>query len=120
MNASKVKGSAWERDLREHFRSSGLDVESLRQMGAADEGDIVIRAHESGRRFIIEAKNCRQISLPRFLGEARCEADTYAANRGLGGGEVFPVAVVKARQRPTGEGFAVMRVEDFARLVGSL
>lgn len=116
-NPNKRKGTSWETDVRNYLRGKGCDVEALRQLGSLDEGDMVVRSVD-GARFVIEAKNCKRLEIPRYLREATSECALYAANRGLENDDVYPIAVVK--QRGVGdpkEGWVIFRLEDFAELL---
>lgn len=119
-NPGKRKGSQWETDVRQYLRKQELDAEALRQMGAMDEGDLVVRTPGRDLRVVVEAKNRGKLDLAQFLREAEDEAALHAHNRGLPQERAVPVAVVKARQKPVGEGYAVMRLRDLARLLGML
>jgi hypothetical protein len=118
VSGAKAKGNAWERDVRNYLRDRGADVEALRQIGTTDEGDAVHRT-KNGIRFIYEMKNRAAISIPEWLKEARVEAENYRKSRDLSDGDVFGVAVVKARGKAASEGWAIMRLEDWARLTNS-
>lgn len=115
-NANKAKGYKWERDIREHLRGEGLDVEALRQLGTQDEGDMVIRS-TAGLRFVVEAKNHKQMRLSEYLREVRAECDTYVENRDLASERVFPAAIVKAQGKGVGDGYVVMNVNDYAAML---
>lgn len=119
-NRNKAKGTAWETAVRELLRGQGLDVESMRQLGSMDEGDLVVRTPEQGIRVVVEAKNRGQITLAQFMREAADESALYAHNRGIPQADTFGVAVVKARQKPAGQAYAVLTLEDFARLMKRL
>ena len=112
-NRNKAKGTAWETDVRKYLRDAHLDVEPLRQLGA-------VGTPNTDARMVLEAKNRGQLTLPQFLREAADESALYAHNRGIPQADVFGVAVVKARQRPTGQAYAVLTLEDFARLMKRL
>ncbi|WP_165218145.1 hypothetical protein [Schaalia sp. ZJ1691] len=118
-NANKQKGSRWEKEVRVFLRERGVDVEALRQMGQADEGDLVVRCPR-GHRVVLEAKNRQQMRLSEYLGEAKAEAVLYAKNRGFDPAVVSPVAVVKARGKPVAEGYAVLRLDDFVAVLNRL
>lgn len=116
-NPNKRKGTSWETDVRNYLRERGCDVDALRQLGSLDEGDMVVRSRD-GVRFVIEAKNCKRLEIPRYLREATSECALYASNRGLENDDVFPIAVVKQRGAgDPGEGWVIFRLEDFADLL---
>ena len=119
-NRNKAKGTSWETAVRELLRGKGLDVESMRQLGSMDEGDLVVRTPEQGVRVVIEAKNRGQITLAQFMREAGDESSLYAHNRGLPQADVVGVAVVKARRKSAGEAYAVLTLNDLARIMSRL
>jgi len=73
-NPGKRKGSQWETDVRQYLRGQELDTEALRQMGAMDEGDLVVRTPGRDLRVVVEAKNRGKLDLAQFLREAEDEA----------------------------------------------
>lgn len=119
-NRNKAKGTAWETDVRKYLRDAQLDVEPLRQLGAVDEGDLVVRTPNTDARMVLEAKNRGQLTLPQFLREAADESALYAHNRGIPQADTFGVAIIKARQKSAGQAYAVLTLEDFARLMKRL
>lgn len=124
MNKGKQKGTRWETAVLSFFRERGLDYEKVRQLGQKDEGDGVLRTPRNGVRLVVEAKAEQRIDLPDHLRQVKAEASEYAGSRSLSADvsapvrTVFGVAVVKARNKPSGEAYAVMRLEDFADLAG--
>lgn len=118
-NSNKRKGTEWETDVRKYLRAKGHDIEALRQMGQADEGDLVIRS-KRGLRFVCEAKNRQRIDIPTYLNEAVRESALYASNRDLDSDSVYPVAVVKSRGKGEEEGWVIFRLEDFSDLLKQL
>lgn len=78
---NKVKGTKFESDLVELFRSLGHKAERLRLAGNEDEGDIVVIV--AGKTYLLEAKNVKKMDLPTFWKEAEVEAKNYAKARKL-------------------------------------
>lgn len=116
-NSAKRKGTQWESDVRRLLRGAGVDVESLRQLGSVDEGDLVVRC-PGGVRLVLEAKNHAKIALPEFMRQADAESRLFAENRGLDASGVFGAAVVKARGAEAGDSYVVFRLSDLPRLAG--
>ena len=85
-----------------------------------EEGNLVARGPGRDVRVVVGAENRGKLDVAQFLREAEDEAALHAHNRGLPQERAVPVAVVKARQKPVGEGYAVMRLRDLARLLGML
>lgn len=110
-NPAKRKGTAWESllvaTLSGFFRGRyGLAPRRVAQQGHDDLGDI----H----------------GVSPFVGQAKAYADiTTALREGLAGavvqagraGECYGVAFVKRPRGSAGEGYAVLRVEDWARVL---
>lgn len=105
--SSRVKGSAFEREVVAVLRANGHPhAERAYGAGRADDrGDI-----DGLPGFVIEAKACRALDLAGWMGEAVAEA----ANAGPG---VVPVVVTKRRGKPAADAYAVLRLEDFAQLI---
>lgn len=108
-NAQKAKGTRWESALRDYLRSVGLPAYRPAQEGRLDVGDL----H----------------GLDPFVGQAKDYADTVTALRvGVDGAEVqarnagrdFGVAFVKRARKPVAQGYAVVSVETFARVLERL
>ncbi len=76
------------------LRGEGFDVEKLRDTGARDEGDHVVRM-DDGTRIVIEAKAGKMHPLG-FVREAAVEARHYAEHRSMDVASVKGIAVVKA------------------------
>lgn len=110
-NAAKQKGTAWEtalvRGLSGFFAGRhGLEPRRVAQSGRLDTGDL----H----------------GLSPFIGQAKAYRDIVAGLReGLDGAEVqkvragepYGVAFVKRPRKSTGQGYAVLTVETWARLL---
>jgi Holliday junction resolvase len=76
------KGSRYENELLKYLRSQDLDAERLRLTGKEDEGDLLVR-HTGERRFVLEAKNTKRMTLAGWVEEARLEARQYGEHRGI-------------------------------------
>lgn len=108
-NAAKAKGTRWERDLREFFRSLAIGAYRPAQEGFRDVGDL----H----------------GLDPFVGQAKDWKDTVAALRvGTDGAEVqarnagrdYGVNFVKRARAGVAKGYAVMSVSTFALVLKRL
>lgn len=115
MTTNKSKGTAWEsalvRVLGEFFTSRGGDAYGLQprrvaQEGFKDSGDI-----HGIDPFIGQAKNWASWQ------DAIREGLDGAEKQKVHAGQPFGVAFVKRARRSTGDGYAVMTVETFARLL---
>lgn len=107
-------GKRWESDLRDGLRNQGLDVEKLRDTGARDEGDLVVRL--DGDFIVLEAK-AGALHPAEFVREALIEAKHFAEHRGLDPSRVKGVAVVKARGKNWRDGYVLTSVRDYFGLV---
>lgn len=111
----KVRGATWETEIKDYARRHGYDAERLARRGSKDEGDVVIQDSRLGDVAIIEAKAPGldgKIDLPGWLREAHVEANNYAEARSLDRNTVLATVVIKARGKPTGEAYVVMRLGD--------
>ena len=105
MNPSKTKGTAFESAVVAHLKSSGFPYAERRALaGSADKGDI---AGVPG--VMLEAKNCKQLSLSAWMDEVRVQKKNAGAQVG--------VAVVKRRNHQTGRAYVVMEFDDFLELI---
>lgn len=112
-NPSKRIGSAAELAVLKYVRESlGFKAERLHLAGKNDEGDIAVDVG-GGVVFVLEVKAERQISLAQYVTEAKREAENYARARGLDPESVFPLAVVKARNKGPAKWYAVTELQDF-------
>ncbi|GAA2516773.1 hypothetical protein [Winogradskya humida] len=106
MSASKAKGTAWETRIVGYLAENGFPhVERRALYGTQDRGDI---AGIPG--VVIEAKNCRAMTLASWVDEAALET----ANDGADFGVVWHHRAGKASPA---EGYVTMTGETFARLL---
>ena len=113
--ANRGKGKRWESELREGFRKEcGFDIEKLRDTGAKDEGDLVLRDIVDGETFftVIEAKNAK-FEPGVFMAEAELEGKHFAEHRGLDADKVTPVAIVKRRGHGFRKAYVLTTVEHY-------
>jgi hypothetical protein len=110
-NPAKAKGTAFESLIRDALNGFwrgrfGLKAYRPAQEGHLDTGDL-----HGVSPFIVQAKNYRDVAsaLREGLNGAVVQAERA--------GEDYGVAVIKRARRPIGEAAAVMRLEDWARLV---
>ncbi len=115
---SRRVGTAWETTLVKFFRGLGLDAERLRQSGAADEGDIVLKV--GGIPYVIEAKACKQLDLAGWTTEAELEAVNFAAARKLTPDDVCYAVVHKRRQFSVAGAYVTMPLHEWLSQIGAV
>lgn len=111
MSANKAKGTAWESALVKTLGSFfggrfGLEPRRVAQEGFQDTGDL-----HGLDPFIGQAKNWKSWEAAIREGLDGAEKQKVHAGRDYG------VALVKRARRGVGEGYAVMTVATFARLL---
>ncbi|MEU7200249.1 hypothetical protein [Streptomyces sp. NPDC045470] len=126
MTTAKAKGTAWESAVRDFLNEElGQYVADWRkadyrwkdphdpgnvnrqvQAGSADVGDL------HARPFVLEAKAERSIRLAEYVRQANREA--------AAAGFDFGAAVVKAPRRSVRDGYVVMDLATFARVLAAL
>ena len=110
MTAAKRKGTAWEtlvtRALNLYGLGTGLYAYRPAQAGFRDEGDI-----HGLSPFVAQCKDYAS------LADALREGLDGAVKQAEHAGEDYGVAIVKRRRRSVGDAYAVMRLEDFARVL---
>ena len=114
------KGPRWETDLLGWIREH-LDRRAYRprQEGLEDVGDL----HALGGLVVIQAKDWKdwQSAIREGLDGAVRQAAVWDRKVNPGADHLiepaFPVAVVKRARKPVGEAYAVLRLEDLARLL---
>lgn len=125
-NPNRAKGTDWERRVR-HYLNSFLgqyrdgwedagypwkdprdpnNVTRPAQTGAKDVGDL------HAWPVVLEAKAEREFRLPAYVSQAKREAENA--------GFPYGVAVVKAPRKKTEQGYVVMDLETFARILADL
>lgn len=115
---NKTKGSQYETDLVNFFRTKYLNTERLTKKGKDDEGDIVIKVKDLA--LILEAKNEKAMNLSGYMAEATSEAIRWEAARihepnpmSL----VIGAAAVKRRSHSIAKTYIVMEADDLAALL---
>jgi hypothetical protein len=108
-NLAKAMGTAWELAVRRCLQRHGLDITRPWQEGHNDAGD----CHVEGL-FVGQMKNYSDITTALNVGLAG--AIKQAGVAGLRWG----VAFIKRRGKGAGEGYAVMRLDDWADVVARL
>lgn len=111
MTAAKAKGTAWETALVKSLSAfflgrHGLQPRRVAQEGFKDSGDI-----HGLSPFTAQAKNYKSWEEAIRLGLDGAEKQKVHAR------EPFGVAFVKRARRSVGDGYAVMTVETFAKLL---
>ena len=94
------------RYLREH----GFDVERLRQAGAQDEGDLVVK---DGDITILEAKATRRLDTASGVKEAMAEKVNYAVHRGLDPADITGAMVWKVPGKGIGDALVIMKLSEY-------
>lgn len=103
-NPNKAKGTSWETEVVTYLRETGLPAN---RTGSADMGAGDIHVFD----WTIEAKHEKVIDLPGYLRQ-------LAASVERRGGPDFQSAVfVKNRRHSTGDGYAVMSIENYRSLM---
>jgi hypothetical protein len=105
---NKRKGSTWERDLERFLAPLGAH-RPRHQWGHEDSGDL-----HGLSPFVGQAKNYASVADALREGVAGAERQAVVA------GEQFGVAFVKRRGKGAADGYAVMRIDTFARLLAHL
>lgn len=105
-NAAKRKGDAFERDVVAYLRDQGFPyVERAYGAGRPDDvGDL-----DGIPGWCFELKNHARHDLPGWIDEVRCEQAVARAQYG--------VVVVKRRGHQAARAYAVMELEQLARLL---
>ena len=112
-NPQKRRGTAWESAgvayLREALEALGVpfrDIRRVAQTGQRDIGDV------HADPFALEFKNERTLRLAAYVDQAEREAEAA--------GLPYGVAVVKRRGKGAGQGYVVMSLATFARLLAHI
>lgn len=105
MSASRRKGTAWESAVVEYLQAAGFPHAERRALcGVNDKGDI---AGIPG--VMVECKAEKAIDLAGYMDEVKVQTANAHAQVG--------VAVVKRRNRPAGDAYAVMPLSAFVELL---
>ncbi|WP_424936637.1 MULTISPECIES: hypothetical protein [Bacteria] len=108
-NAAKRKGTAYESDVVAYLRDNGIPARRVAQTGQLDTGDV----H----------------GIDPFAGQCKAYKDLASALRdGVAGanvqsaraGQPYGVAFIKRPRKSTAEGYAVMDIATFTRLLRTL
>ena len=113
--ANKRKGSKWETDLVQYFRTKGKKATRLARTGRNDEGDIEL---DTGTEvYVVEAKNAQRLDLSGWIQEAKTEAANWCKHREYGTTDwATPVVIVKRRNSSTSKAYVVMELEDWLKI----
>ena len=103
-NPARAKGTRWERTIVDYLCSRGFRCERAPLWGSADKGDIL-----GVPGWTLSAKAVKTIDLARFVDDARKQAGNAGA--------AFAAVIVKRRQRPVGDAYVVMTLDQFAELL---
>lgn len=106
-NPNKARGSAWELAVRRQLHHvHGLDTTRPWQEGHEDTGDMHVEGMFAG-----QAKNYANVA------DALRNGVEGALRQSKAAGLRWGVAFVKRRGKGAGEGYAVMRIDDWAEVV---
>lgn len=112
---ARAKGTRWESDivrfLNEHIVQ--LHAERLVQTGSSDQGDIVVGP------FVLQAKDQAAYNLSGSVDDGHNQLLHYQRVH-PGEDAKYSAAVIKRRRRGTAEGYVVLTLADFARLLEEL
>lgn len=111
MSRNKRRGTAWESAVRDvlnaFFRLRwGLKVYRPAQEGYLDTGDL-----HGVSPFVLQAKDWKDVV------SALREGLNGAVEQAVRAGEPYGVAVVKRARRPTGDAYAILRLQDLGRVI---
>ena len=104
-NRSKERGTAFETAVVRYLQEHGFPYAERRALhGTDDRGDI---AGVPGVMF--ECKSVKSITLGEFMNEVAVQTKNAGARLG--------VAVIKRRQKSTGDAYVVMSLDTFVELI---
>jgi hypothetical protein len=112
--ANKRKGTQWEVDLIDYFRSKELISERLRLSGNYDEGDLWFLNRQV--YFVVEAKNEKGFKPGPWTQEAVLERDNWKKRR-KNNGRVIPLVIAKRRQSNVSKAFVIIQLDEFMELI---
>ncbi len=105
MSKSKDRGTRWESAVVDFANEHGFpQIERRALRGVNDCGDLTGLPD-----WVLECKDEQRIELGTYMNEVKNEVQNDGA--------FFGAALVKRRQRPVGEGYAVLRIDDFFALL---
>jgi hypothetical protein len=105
---ARAKGTRWESDITRFLNHH--DAERLVQTGASDQGDIRVLD------WILQARDRAAIDLSGSVDDAHAQLLTYQRLH-PGEGVKFSAAVIKRRRRGVADGYVVLTLADFERLL---
>jgi Holliday junction resolvase len=108
-SSSKQRGSRWELDVVKYLRESGFKY-AERAYGAGrrdDKGDIT-----GFPGWVFECKNHKAMDLAGWMDETDREKQTANAEYG--------VAIIKRRNKQTKDGYVLMTLEQFSKVLKDL
>jgi len=100
----KAKGSQWERDVVNFLSDWFPNIERRLAGAQQDKGDL-----QGIPYTVIECKNHKTFDLPGWMDRLKEQMDNANAYRG--------VVIVKRRNKPTAQAYAVMPLELWAELM---
>ncbi|WDS51680.1 holliday junction resolvase [Microbacterium phage Barnstormer] len=108
-NAAKRKGTAYESAIVKELNAGGIPARRVAQTGALDLGDI-----HGIDPFVGQCKAYRDLASALRDGVAGANVQAMRAGRPYG------VAFIKRPGKPIADGYAVMDVATFTRLLSSI
>jgi Holliday junction resolvase len=116
--ATDRSGNQFEIDCMNYLREHEVTADRLAKAGRLDEGDLAVQL--SSGLFVVEAKARRsktnQLTLGSYMAEAVAEAAHYAAAREIYIAAPVPTVFLKRPGKSIGDCYAILRLQDFARL----
>ena len=109
-NPARSRGTSFETALMRYLREHGFDVERLRQAGAQDEGDLVVK---DGSITILEAKATRRLDTASGVREAMVEKVNYAKHRGLNPDDITGAMIWKVPGKGIGDALVILPLREF-------
>lgn len=105
-NPNKAKGTRWESDVVRFLRENGFpEARRVSPEGRQDSGDIHVLD------FVAQAKAWRDVA-----GGVREGVEGARRQRDVAGLD-YGVAIVKRPRKSTGDGYVVLTLDEFARLL---
>lgn len=116
-NPSKARGTNYESSLLPLLRKYYPYAERRAQQGALDMGDFNLGTTE--QRYILEAKCCAKQDLPKWIGEAKREAQHYTDSAYRRPPAVGVVVAKRRGKTDPAEQWVHMTLGDFLHLVNT-
>mgnify|MGYP002640864697 CR=1 FL=1 len=112
--ANKAKGTKFESDVANYLQSRGVRCKRHPRTGVNDIGDAGFPLNKG--TMVLEAKARKSIDLATFVAESLVEAVNYE-HKFPAEAPAFGAAVVKRRQKPIGDAYVVLTLDEFVELL---